>query len=251
MRFRRPPRCTYCSNHGHTRRSCPTMRERALAAAAKPVSERNWTDDRALSQVEKYKAASSSARSCAYCGNPGHNARGCSTRKDDIIVATERLRTFRKKLVETLEKHGVGIGALISLDGYSAGFGYSETNNPHIMIVRDICAATTTPWEFNGDNRYACVIKTKNLRDLDGSTVRYDTSCPLPVAAIREFLNEPHRILTETVKVLSPAPNIGINVEHFTSYVTCSNMVEVKFAEKWRNKLLNRATLRSNGVIDP
>ena len=94
MGYRRASRCSNCYVVGHTKRSCPALRQRAAEAAAKPATERGYYDERAIEQVAQY---SGNNRTCSYCNETGHNAKGCKDRKDDIKVSTITIATTMKR----------------------------------------------------------------------------------------------------------------------------------------------------------
>lgn len=245
MRHRRPPTCTNCYAKGHTRRGCPAIKEKAALAAAKPESDRSWSEQRAIDAVNAYKQESAN-RSCAYCSYKGHNARGCPTRKGDINLAVSDLISFRKKLLASLKKCGVGLGAIVSYNGYYNGH-YAQDNKSHFLLIRGWREERMVTWEYNQRERTCSFLKVKGLSDLDNRVQNYDSYIPAPVQVLLDLLNLP----TETVefssydrtKIESPSNELGIDEASFLSYVSCYNAVLTKFEEKRGNKVINRSTL--------
>lgn len=237
MGYRRPSTCSYCHTRGHTRRSCPTMQARAKEAAAKPVNERSWTEQRAVEATSTYKSAAAD-RSCTYCAGSGHNARGCITRKNDIVNATYNVIAYRKKLLVALKNNGIGIGAILAYDGYVSGFGYSKEGEPHYVIVQGFDSINMTPWNYNTHARSTSIINCKHLSDLDNSRVGYGVGVVPPVSVLRDLSGDDSLISYSSTKarVESAAPSVGIDESQFLSYNLCEALVKARFDVKGRGK---------------
>lgn len=237
MGYRRSPTCSYCHVRGHSRRSCPTMQARAKEAAAKPENERSYSEQRAVERVMEYKSAAAD-RSCTYCAGTGHNARGCITRKNDIVNATYNVIAYRKKLLAALKNNGIGIGAILAFDGYASGFGYSEQGKPHYIIVRGFETVNMTPWNYNIHSRSTSFIACKHLSDLDNSKVSYCFGVVPPISVLRELASNDDIVSYSSTKtcVESAAPTVGIDESQFLSYNLCADLVYERFDVKGRGK---------------
>ena len=248
MRYRRSPTCSYCRAVGHSRRSCPTMQARAKEAAAKPENERSWTEQRAVEATSTYKSAAAD-RSCAYCGGSGHNARGCITRKNDIVVATYNVIAYRKKLLAALKNNGIGIGAILSYDGYVSGFGYSDAGKPHYVIVQGFDSINMTPWNYNTHSRSTSLINCKHLSDLDNSRAGYGVCVVPPISVLCELAGDDTLVSYSSTKasVESAAPSVGIDEKPFISYELCEALVKARFDVKGRR---NKPASRNDLIYD-
>ena len=250
MSYRRQPTCSHCYGRGHTRRACPTMRERAAEAAKKPVAERDWIDQRAIDGIEELKASASTPRSCSYCGSTGHNMRGCVARKNDIAKTISRTIIFRKKFLEALKLNNFGVGAIISYHGYFSGFGYSRDNGgAHFLIVKSFSEDRIVPWNFyNKRSKLNDCVSAQHLKMLDDKyrglmEVAVPTSV---VSSIGSGYNDDSYNRTE---IISGSAENGIDETQFVSWQSCETIVNRTFNEKNRNKVLDRRQLIGAGVI--
>lgn len=250
MGYRRASLCSYCRNYGHNKRGCPTMKERAQQAASKPTEERSWTEQRAIMHVEEYKSAAVS-RSCSYCSGTGHNTKGCSIRKIDISAAIDNLISYRKKMLASFKKHGIGIGAILSCDGYLTGFGYASETKPHYVLVRGFELAYMTPWNYNIHNRSTSLINCKHLSDLDNKTnAHYNTGIVPPISVLNDIIDQDVINYNTKTLVESPTSYVGIDEAQFISYTVCSELVTERFQQKHsRNKPSTRGDLVYDRVI--
>lgn len=249
MRHRRSPRCTYCHTQGHTKRACPTVKEQAAAARLKPAAERDWLEQRAIERVDRYKEVSSS-RSCSYCNTSGHNAKGCSTRKDDIIYATSQLVSFRKKFLQALKTHGLGIGAIVSYNGYFPGFGYSDDGKPHPAIVTGFIDGNAVYWNcYNRRDKLNDTLRINHLGNLDHRVNRYDSSASIP-SVVTQSIDTGCNNWSDKTQIVSTINTVGINETEFVSYTKCQELVVAVFDQKRRGtKPYSRSDVRSEGLI--
>lgn len=140
-------RCSYCYYTGHNRRSCPTMKERATLAAAKPEQERTWKEQRAIYEREQYaSSAAASTRTCRYCGDTGHNIKKCNTREQDIEKATSKLVFWRGEVLEKFKANGIGVGAILKHRDWISGVGYPAVDSYHFSMVIGINKQMMTYW---------------------------------------------------------------------------------------------------------
>lgn len=252
MAYHRSPTCSYCHTRGHNRRACPTMQSRALEAAAKPVGDRSWQEQRALERVEQYKQVTTS-RSCSYCSEPGHNAKGCATRKNDIINATNELISYRKKFLASIKKHGIGVGAILAYTGYYGGYGYAgrdEKTPAHYLLVRGFEDSYITHWNYNVAERSTSIISCKHVSDLDNSVSRYNNGIAPPISVLADIFNNPSlESYSAKVSVESTSPIVGFDENNFVDYDVCKAIVIDRFQLKRRNKLPCRSDLVYDKVI--
>lgn len=250
MGIRRQSTCSYCYGRGHTRRACPTMRERATEAAKKPANERDWLDQRAIERVADYKASSSAPRSCAYCSESGHNAKGCATRKNDIINAISNTITFRKKFLQALKDNNFGVGAIVSYNGYFSGIGYSRDNGAgHYLLVKGFVQHNIVPWNcYNKRSKLEDSITVQHITNLSGD---YRSSCnvgaPPPVISSIDPTYNPDY---SRVKIISGCSSeTGMDETKFLSWQICEEIVKEVFNSKIRNKVVSRAYLQVNNIV--
>ena len=184
--------CRWCYERGHNRRTCPEytkrLKERA-EAEVKGNEERdvknNWSQ---IEYAKRIKADTlldgtpydrpvqtngTGTRRCSYCGERGHNRRSCeafAVRKD---IYVKDLIKYRKDILKTIEKKGLGPGALITVEPrYPRD--YDEERN-HLYMITEIM------WEYalhsSPANR---AIRTQALElDEDGNAYR-GSSAPFP-----------------------------------------------------------------------
>lgn len=102
-------RCSYCWDHGHNRRGCPSRKEKVKKLIAEGRKD-HWL----VEQDEKYKQKGK--RKCSYCDGTGHNIRTCSEKKEDIDVLEKAEPLWKKALYEKYKElyPGFGMGALVS-----------------------------------------------------------------------------------------------------------------------------------------
>jgi hypothetical protein len=228
------------------------MRERAAEAAKKPANERDWTEQRVIERVADYKASSSAPRSCAYCSEGGHNAKGCATRKNDIINAISNTITFRKKFIEALKVNNFGVGAIISYDGYFSGFGYAADNGaPHYLLVKHFNETELVPWNcYNKRSKLDNTVIGQHMKSLNGD-YRSTNNVNLPAKVVLSIDPNYHSDYSYSrTQIISGSCETGLNEAQFVSYQSCEAVVKGIFEEKQRSKkVLSRHQLRSMGVV--
>jgi len=246
MGYRRASRCSNCYVVGHTKRSCPSLRQRAAEAAAKPANERGYYDERAIEQVARYND-SVSTRSCSYCGEMGHNAKGCKIRKDDIKVSTDYLISWRKQFIAKCKEVGFGIGALIKHCGYSYEGGYATAENPHYGIVMGFDFAHITPWNFKGRHSLQGAINSKNLRTF---AARYADNIGIPTILSEAMgADNRYRYASDEIALIDAVAEIGIDTAPFLEREACTETVMCQYNQKRRNKPLSRYDIRSYNLL--
>jgi len=244
MGYRRASRCSNCYVVGHTKRSCPALRQRAAEAAAKPANERGYYDERAIQQVSQY---SGNNRTCSYCNETGHNAKGCKDRKDDIKVSTDYLISWRKQFIAKCKQVGFGIGALVKHCGYSYDGGYATAESPHYGVVISFDFSHITPWNFKGRHSLQGSINTKNLRAF---TARYPDSIGIPTALSTAMgADNRYRYASDEIELVDAVAEIGIDTAPFVEREACTAIVLDMFNQKRRNKPLCRSDIRSYNMF--
>lgn len=124
--YKRSVRCGHCYEVGHNKNSCPSRLESLKTSKAsyeKQIAEDNFSDDWERNWTERRLREASSAldkmlnkgkgRACTYCGEPGHNRRGCTKRKAKGKEITEKLLRLRRHALDTVATMGLGPGALV------------------------------------------------------------------------------------------------------------------------------------------
>jgi hypothetical protein len=128
--------CRWCYNKGHNRRTCPEYTERLKERAESEVranvdrdddnqgtySQRDYADrikaDKLLDGTPHDREKQGSGigtRRCSYCAQTGHNRRTCALfveRKQEYL---SDVVIYRKDIAKTIEKAGLGIGSLVTM----------------------------------------------------------------------------------------------------------------------------------------
>ena len=140
MSYRRSPTCRFCYTKGHTRRSCPSLAAKAIEATAKPVEQRDYHENRAITLQERNARNATEPRKCSYCSETGHNRNGCKSLKSDIVRLTDLNRRWKQHIASWLaaDTCPLKVGALMS---YKTWQGYEYT-----LIMTGINPAF---WETN------------------------------------------------------------------------------------------------------
>jgi len=106
-------RCSKCWTTGHNKRSCPDLKK-AIEVARKADPE-NW-------QVKEFDELRRRGRqrTCKYCKESGHNRATCKALVTDQIKARQECSEWRTEALEAIEAMGLGVGALVTVDGSPA-----------------------------------------------------------------------------------------------------------------------------------
>ena len=233
MSHRRSPRCTSCYNVGHTRRSCPSIKETAAIASAKPYEERSYSEKRAVEAVEQYKQAAKT-RTCAYCDEGGHNVAGCKMRKQDIVTATTQLVAWRKDFLTKCKQVGLGVGAMLTQESYSYT---AERKMESYYIAIRFHFDNLTYWLQGGNVEKAIVVRSLSSFDLKlpNGGRSYEETLALPdqlVLAMNPSVDLDRRYYRSKIEsTVVDNINIGISNEEFVSTKACSERVTLAFDE--------------------
>ena len=251
MSTRRSPRCTSCYNVGHTRRSCPSTKETAAIASAKPYEERSYSEKRAVEAVEQYKQAAKT-RTCAYCDEGGHNVAGCKMRKQDIVTATTQLVAWRKDFLTKCKQVGLGVGAMLTQESYSYT---AERKMESYYIAVRFHFDNLTYWLQGGNVEKAIVVRSLSSFDLklpNGSR-SYEETLALPdqlVLAMNPSVDLERRYYRSKIEsTVVDNINIGISNEEFVSTKACSERVTLAFDEVHGHGRGNGKKKRSQNVL--
>jgi len=164
-------RCGECYGKGHNKRSCPDR--------AKAMEIRRKLDPDCW-QVKEYDAERQNGRkrSCKYCKESGHNKATCKSLITDQITAREKCSEWRTGALKAIEAMGLGVGALVAVDGKPALVMGIKWNNGCNLYVDNY-------------NRAQSMIEIKGSRT-------YNTFCPFP--------NHPELAPRSPVNLVAPAP---------------------------------------------
>jgi len=256
MSYRRSPRCTSCYQVGHTRRSCPAIKEMAAIASAKAYEERSYSEKRAVETVEQYKEEAKK-RTCAYCEAVGHNVAGCKVRKMDIATTTTQLVTWRKDFLAKCKQVGLGVGAMLTTESYS----YTTCSKiaSYFIAVRFVLD-NLTYWLQDASNIEKAIV-VRNLGSFDlkltNGSRSYEETLALPdqlVLAINPNVDFDRRYYRSKIEsAVVDNINIGISNEEFVSVKACSERVTNAFNEvhgRGKNKKKrSQWALRQAGVV--
>ena len=255
MRSRRSPQCTSCYQVGHTRRSCPAIKEKAAIALAKPYEQRSYGEKHAIEAMERYKEQVKE-RTCAYCDESGHNVAGCKLRKDDIVVATTQLVSWRKDFLVKCKQVGLGVGAMLTAESYSHSTGCKISS---YFIAVSFVFDNLTYWSQGIDTEKAVVVRNLGSFDLKatGGGRIYEETLALPDQFVLmmdpnvDFDRRYYRSKIESTVVDNIS--IGISNEEFVSVKACSERVNRVFNEVhgrgMNKKKRSQWDLRQAGVV--
>lgn len=94
-------RCSYCYQHGHNKRTCPS-RPRDEIAHEKAIVHKT-------------------TRTCSVCGEIGHNAKTCNVKKQQLRDIRLDWMDAREKFIDRCEKHQFDVGALVEYKSRRVG----------------------------------------------------------------------------------------------------------------------------------
>ena len=112
-RYRSSPTCSHCWQSGHTKRGCPTYREKAEKWLAENPEASEWDKPYWVREVEGYKNIAKN-RKCSWCDEQGHNKRGCPARKEATAKNISKNKEWRAQILDKLTEIGLGEGALVA-----------------------------------------------------------------------------------------------------------------------------------------
>lgn len=149
--------CRWCYEQGHNRRTCPEYTKRIKERAEAEVERnKNRDDDNqdTYSQIDyanrikadtlldgtpherEKQGSGSGTRRCSYCALTSHNRRTCKDfieRKQDYLSGVV---TYRKDIAKTIEKIGLGIGSLVTVQPrYERDF---DEGRNHLYLITKV-----------------------------------------------------------------------------------------------------------------
>tara|TARA_B100001175_G_scaffold304274_1_gene300103 strand:- start:1113 stop:1751 length:639 start_codon:yes stop_codon:yes gene_type:complete len=99
-------------------------------------------------------------RRCTYCNKTGHNRRTCPELKEAKAAAITETARVRREVMAALERTGLGVGSLVTVNSYDGLRGYMVkgfnweyvtakriTNNPHIVQLQVLNAEGVSRWD--------------------------------------------------------------------------------------------------------
>ena len=153
--------CGYCGRPGHNKRGCETRLSRIEnVRARRPDSFVVRQHDE---EVARRKATSTKPRRCTYCGKLGHNKRTCKAMKADIHKLAVLNAEWRRNVVESCVRIGLGIGAMLENRLYKPDIPRSEWPVHH-SIVKNL------QWEkLNFFNEHAWLLECIPMADFSNT----------------------------------------------------------------------------------
>ena len=110
----RQKHCSYCYGRGHTRPTCPEIRQHIRENPDGVLAKR--AERKARRKLER----GPTIRKCSYCKESGHNKKTCTTLKFDRVEMRVKNKKFAKAFVEGCKQHGLYPGALLELQSPEA-----------------------------------------------------------------------------------------------------------------------------------
>ena len=167
--------CRWCYEKGHNRRTCPEYTQRIKERAESEVEGNKTRESKSTYLQEEYadrtkadtlldgtpyerakQGSGIGTRRCSYCALTSHNRRTCKdfvARKQDYLSGVV---TYRKDIAKTIEKVGLGIGSLITVQPrYERDF---DEGRNHLYLI------TKVNW---ADINHECHTRTVFAQALD------------------------------------------------------------------------------------
>ena len=135
--YKRTVRCSYCNNSGHNRSSCPAFEARIEELRTSYGDEH--PDVHAFDAKKAKRKAPAKSRSCSYCSTEGHNRSTCPELAEHIKVSQAKNSVFRKAIYKRMQAHGLGLGAVVSSDRWTARVNPDDYSSdryrvPHVVV---------------------------------------------------------------------------------------------------------------------
>jgi len=103
----RGKRCSFCGTQGHTRPTCPDIRNRI---------QKNPDGYYGREAARKKQYRTNNPRKCSWCKESGHNRSTCGVLKDALSTQAKNCREWNHKFFQMCKKTGFGIGALLKVE---------------------------------------------------------------------------------------------------------------------------------------
>ena len=111
-RYRSSPQCSHCWQQGHTKRGCPTYREKAEKWLAEHPDAEGYDKPYWVREVEGYKNIAKN-RKCSWCEEVGHTKRTCPDLKKVKAKNISKNKEWRAQVLDKMKEVGLGVGALV------------------------------------------------------------------------------------------------------------------------------------------
>lgn len=106
--------CSYCYETGHNKSACPVRKQRIeKTRLADPENWQVYSYDRDQARLKESRERAVRNRRCSFCGEAGHNRRGCRSFKAAKQACYEANREFRPKLLDYMTRFGIAPGGLM------------------------------------------------------------------------------------------------------------------------------------------
>ncbi len=117
--------CSYCMSKGHNRQTCQLLKkdiERLREAFGDEHPEVKEYDNNRKAVSASASRRAKMPRSCTYCSTHGHNRRTCATLKEHLSHAIKMNRDYCKRVIESMNDYGIGLGTMLRTEGHSLGW---------------------------------------------------------------------------------------------------------------------------------
>ena len=149
--------CRWCYERGHNRRTCPeyTKRLKERAEAEVKANEDRDDDNQGTYSQRDYanrikadtlldgtpherekQGNGTGTRRCSYCAKTGHNRTTCVKFVERKQAYLSGVITYRKDIAKTIEKVGLGIGSLVTMQPrYEREF---DEGRNHLYLITEV-----------------------------------------------------------------------------------------------------------------
>ena len=217
-------RCSHCYEKGHNRTTCPQLKKEAAA-------DPNGYAARKLNRIKAKKQAT--VRRCSYCTLPGHTKRTCPQKPVDAEKLNQANRVWRSKLLESLQKAGLGQGALLQVTSERINYHMKEGDLLLIVdILWDRTAVDNSSWDYRAQKEisYSLINRVNtNNRLYNGQMICLvqRTGQKIPVFFPQVYNNDREELFynssRDCIEVLSPSdptpPDDWLNCDNWAQKV--------------------------------
>ena len=131
-------RCSYCYGQGHSKRKCPTMKERhdqyvALTEAGEATTYRQRSAHREWKEMQE--TLKESNKVCGYCQNSGHRVTTCPLRLEHVSQLRKVNKWWKPLVAKVFKETGFGLGALTQRSVWAIRDGEDQrVMVPHVIL---------------------------------------------------------------------------------------------------------------------
>jgi len=133
--------CSYCYESGHSKRKCPTMKQRhdQYVAIVADGGDPTWRQRQAHREYkEQRETLKESNKVCSYCYQSGHRVLTCPKRLSDVDILRKINKWWIPLATKTLREVGLGKGALIARNKWVTVDGnYEQRDVPQLVLGFD------------------------------------------------------------------------------------------------------------------